>query len=219
VIFDVSGSMASKIERAREAVIEFVKTANPLDEFFMITFADKPEVISDFTSSVEDIQGKLAYTIPKGRTALMDAIYLAITKMRQAKYPKKALLIISDGGDNRSRYTEGDVRSTVKEANMLLYAIGIYDCYFPTEEERLGPTLLSDITELTGGQAFTIDNPNDLADAKNWYRVAQPICAGLPSQESGARWQVAKIKVKLIPPRGLPPLRVYAKTGYYAPTE
>ncbi len=105
VIFDMSGSMSSKIERAREAVVEFFKTANPQDEFFMITFADQPEEISDFTQSVEDIQGKLVYTVPKGRTALLDAIYLGVSKMRQAKYPKKALLIISDGGDNHSRYT------------------------------------------------------------------------------------------------------------------
>ena len=89
VIFDMSGSMSSKIERAREAVIEFFKTANPQDEFFMITFADKPEEISDFTQSVEDIQGKLVYTVPKGRTALLDAIYLGVSKMRQAKYPKR----------------------------------------------------------------------------------------------------------------------------------
>ena len=110
VIFDMSGSMSSKIERAREAVVEFFKTANPQDEFFMITFADKPEEISDFTSSVDDIQGKLIYTVPRGRTALLDAIYLGVTKMRQAKYPKRALLILSDGGDNHSRYTEGEIQ-------------------------------------------------------------------------------------------------------------
>jgi len=139
VIFDMSGSMSSKIERAREAVIEFFKTANPQDEFFLITFADKPEEVSDFTASVDDIQSKLVYTVPQGRTALLDAIYLGISKMRQAKYQKKALLIISDGGDNHSRYTEGEIKSMVKEADALIYAIGIYDHYFPTPEERLGP--------------------------------------------------------------------------------
>ena len=221
VIFDMSGSMSSKIERAREAVIEFLKTGNPQDEFFMITFADKPEQVEDFTTSVEDIQGKLIYTIPKGRTALLDAIYLGVNKMRQAKYAKKALLIISDGGDNHSRYTEGEIRSMVKEADVLIYAIGIYDHYFPTEEERLGPGLLSEITELTGGRAFTIDNPNDLADVSTkigielrnqyvlGYRPKNPVRDG--------KWR--KIKVKLNPPKGLPPLRVYAKTGYYAPSE
>ncbi len=221
VIFDMSGSMSSKIERAREAVIEFFKTANPQDEFFMITFADKPDEIADFTSSVDDIQGRLIYTVPRGRTALLDAIYLGVTKMRQAKYPKKALLIISDGGDNHSRYTEGEIKSMVKEADVLIYAIGIYDHYFPTNEERLGPTLLSAVTELTGGRAFTIDNPNDLADVSTkigielrnqyviGYRPKNPVRDG--------KWR--KIRVKLLPPKGLPPLRVYAKTGYYAPTE
>src|SRR5262249_49176385 len=158
---DMSGSMNSKIERAREAVVEFFKTANPQDEFFMITFADKPEEVSDFTSSIEDIQGKLVYTVPKGRTALLDAIYLGVSKMRHAKFPKKAMLIISDGGDNHSRYTEGEIKAMVKEADVLIYAVGIYDHYFPTEEEKLGPALLSEVTELTGGRAFTIDNPND----------------------------------------------------------
>ncbi|HXY48545.1 MAG TPA: VWA domain-containing protein [Terriglobales bacterium] len=221
VIFDMSGSMSSKIDRAREAVLEFFKTANPQDEFFMITFADRPEEVEDFTSSIEDIQGKLIYTVPKGRTALLDAIYLGISKMRAAKYPKKALLIISDGGDNHSRYTEGEIKSVVKEADVLIYAIGIYDHYFPTEEERLGPALLSEITELTGGRAFTIDNPNDLADVATKIGIElrnQYVLGYRPHNPTrDGKWR--KIKVKLLPPKGLPPLRVYAKTGYYAPSE
>jgi Ca-activated chloride channel family protein len=221
VIFDMSGSMSSKIERAREAVIEFFKAANPQDEFFMVTFADKPEEISDFTQSIEDIQGKLVYTVPKGRTALLDAIYLGVSKMRQAKYPKKALLIISDGGDNHSRYTEGEIKSVVKEADLLIYAIGIYDRYMSSPEEQLGPALLSDLTELTGGRAFTIDNPNDLADVSTKIGIElrnQYVLGYRPKNPAhDGKWR--KIKVKLVPPKGLPPLRVYAKTGYYAPTE
>ena len=221
VIFDMSGSMSSKIERAREAVIEFFKAANPQDEFFMITFADKPEEISDFTQSIEDIQGKLVYTVPKGRTALLDAIYLGVSKMRQAKYPKKALLIISDGGDNHSRYTEGEIKSVVKEADLLIYAIGLYDRYMSTPEEQLGPALLGDLTELTGGRAFTIDNPNDLADVSTKIGIElrnQYVLGYRPKNPAhDGKWR--KIKVKLVPPKGLPPLRVYARTGYYAPTE
>src|SRR5260370_30901250 len=106
VIFDTSGSMSSKIERAREAITQFFKTANPQDEFFMIVFSDRPQELSDFTSSFEDIEGRLLYTVPKGRTALTDAIYLCIGKMRQAKYEKKSLLILSAGGATRRRYTE-----------------------------------------------------------------------------------------------------------------
>lgn len=218
VIFDMSGSMASKIERAREAVIEFFKTANPQDEFFLITFSDRPQEVSDFTQSIEDLQGKLVYTVPKGRTALLDAIYLGISKMRQAKYPKKSLLIISDGGDNHSRYTEGEIKSLVKEADTMIYSIGIYDHYFATEEERLGPQLLSDISELSGGRAFTIDNPNDLADVatKIGIELRNQYVLGYRPKNPGHDGKWHKIKVKLLPPKGLPPLHVYAKSGYYA---
>jgi Ca-activated chloride channel family protein len=221
VIFDTSGSMSSKIDRAREAIVEFFKTANPQDEFFMIAFSNKPEELSDFTSSVEDIQGKLLYTMPKGRTALLDAIYFGISKMRQAQYQRKALLIISDGGDNSSRYTEREIKSLVKEGDVLIYAIGIYDHYFPTEEERLGPQLLDDIAGLSGGRALTVDNPNDLADIatkigielRNQYVLGYRPKNLLPD----GKWH--KVKVKLVPPKGLPPLQVRAKAGYYAPSE
>jgi Ca-activated chloride channel family protein len=217
-IFDMSGSMANKIERAREAVVEFFKTANPEDEFFMIAFADRPQEVTDFTRSVEDIEERLPYTVPKGRTAMLDAIHLGLNKMRHARYGRKALLIISDGGDNQSRYTESEIKNLVKESDVQIYAIGIYDHYFPTEEERLGPQLLSDITELTGGRAFSIDNPNDLADVatkigielRNQYVLGyRPI-----NPAHDGKWH--KLQVKLVPPKGLPPLRVYAKTGYYA---
>jgi Ca-activated chloride channel homolog len=221
VIFDSSGSMSSKMDRAKDAVVEFFKTANPQDEFFMITFSDEPEVVSDFTSSVDDIQGKLVFTVPRRRTALLDAIYMGITKMRQAKYGKKALLIISDGGDNHSRYTEGEIKALVKEADVMVYAIGIYDRYFPTEEERLGPALLGEIAELSGGRAFTVENPNDLADVatKIGVELRNQYVLGYRPQNGSRDGKWRKIKVKLLPPKGLPPLRVYARTGYYAPEE
>jgi Ca-activated chloride channel family protein len=221
VIFDSSGSMSSKMDRAKDAVVEFFKTANPQDEFFMITFSDEPEEIADFTSSVDEIQNKLVFAVPRRRTALLDAIYMGVTKMRQAKYAKKALLIISDGGDNHSRYTENEIRSVVKEADVMIYAIGIYDRYASAQEERLGPQLLSDITELSGGRAFTIDNPNDLGDVATKIGVElrnQYVLGYRPAKVvRDGKWR--KIKVKLLPPKGLPPLRVYARTGYYAPAE
>ena len=221
VIFDSSGSMSSKMDRAKDAVVEFFKTANPQDEFFMISFSDEPEEVSDFTSSVDEIQNKLVFAVPRKRTALLDAIYMGVSKMRQAKYAKKALLIISDGGDNHSRYTEGEIKSMVKEADVMVYAIGLYDRYFASQEERLGPALLSDITELTGGRAFTIDNPNDLADVATKIGIElrnQYVLGYRPSKVvRDGKWR--KIKVKLMPPKGLPPLRVYARTGYYAPAE
>jgi len=221
VIFDSSGSMSSKMDRAKDAVVEFFKTANPQDEFFMITFSDEPEVVSDFTSSVDEIQGKLVFAVPRRRTALLDAIYMGVTKMRQAKFPKKALLIISDGGDNHSRYTEGEIKALVKEADVMVYAIGIYDRYFPTEEERLGPALLGEVAELSGGRAFTVENPNDLADVatKIGIELRNQYVLGYRPQNGLRDGKWRKIKVKLLPPKGLPPLRVYARTGYYAPEQ
>jgi Ca-activated chloride channel homolog len=221
IVFDMSGSMSSKIDRAREAVGEFLKTANPQDEFFLIAFSDQPEQLSDFTQVADEIQNKLMFTAPRGRTSLLDAIYLGVHKMRQAKYPKRALLIISDGGDNHSRYTEGEIKSTVKEADLLVYAIGIYDHYFASPEEQLGPALLTEISELTGGRAFTIDNPNDLADVatKIGTELRNQYVIGYRPKNRAHDGKWRKIRVKLTPPKGLPPLRVYAKTGYYAPSE
>jgi Ca-activated chloride channel family protein len=221
VIFDSSGSMSNKMDRAKDAVMEFFKTANPQDEFFMITFSDEPEMVNDFTSSVDDIQGKLVFTVPQKRTALLDAIYMGVSKMRQARYPKKALLIISDGGDNHSRYTEHEIKALVKEADVMVYAIGIYDRFYQSAEERLGPALMGEIAGLTGGRAFTVENPNDLGDVATKIGVElrnQYVLGYRPSKVvRDGKWR--KIKVKLLPPKGLPPLRVYARTGYYAPEE
>ncbi|MFB3815558.1 MAG: VWA domain-containing protein [Terriglobales bacterium] len=221
VIFDLSGSMSDKIDKSRNAVVEFFKTANPQDEFLMITFNERPELLESFTQSIEDIQNKLVFTIPKGRTALLDAIYLGLHKMREAKHQKKALLIISDGGDNSSRYTEGEIKSLVKEADVQIYAIGIFDMSPRTPEEQFGPTLLSEITDVTGGRTFTIDNPNELADIATKIGIElrnQYVLAYRPNKPArDGKWR--KIRVKLLPPKGLPPLRVYSRTGYYAPSE
>jgi Ca-activated chloride channel family protein len=221
IIFDLSGSMSSKMDRAREAVIEFCKMANPQDEFFMITFSDTPHLATDFTRDVDQVQNKLVFTGAKGRTALLDAVYLGMHKMKEARNQKKALLIISDGGDNHSRYTEGEIKSQVKEADVMIYSIGIYDHSFPTLEEKLGPELLAEMSEVTGGRSFTIDNPNDLPDVASKIGMQlrnQYVLGYRPSQtQHDGKWH--KIKIKLHLPKGLPPLQVYARTGYYAPTQ
>jgi Ca-activated chloride channel family protein len=221
VIFDMSGSMNNKIEKSREAVVEFFRTANPQDEFFMVAFSERPELLSDFTSSVEEIQGRLISVIPRGRTALLDAIYLGLNKMGRAHQQKKALLIISDGGDNHSRYTEGEIKNLVKEADVQIYAIGIFDSVPRTEEERRGPTMLTTVTDVTGGRTFTIDNPNELADVatKIGIELRNQYVLGYRPNNSVHDGKWRKVKVKLNPPKGLPPLHVYSKTGYYAPTE
>jgi Ca-activated chloride channel homolog len=170
---------------------------------------------------VEDIAERLLNTVPKGRTALLDAIYLGLRKMNAAKYEKKALLIISDGGDNHSRYSESEIKNLVKESDVQIYSIGIYDHYFQTEEERLGPQLLSDISEITGGRAFSIENPNDFTDvaAKIGVELRNQYLLGYRPTASVRDGKWHKMQVKIIPPKGLPPLRVYARIGYYASSE
>src|SRR5208283_2717349 len=164
LVFDTSGSMGAKLQKSRQAAVEFFKTANPADEFFLVQFNDRPELTQAFTTDTDSIQSALTFTQSKGRTALLDAVYLAMNEMKKAKNPRKAILIISDGGDNSSRYTETEIKSRVREADVQIYAIGIFDFYFKTPEEREGPAMLSDITEVTGGRTFTINSPNELAD-------------------------------------------------------
>jgi Ca-activated chloride channel family protein len=221
VIFDMSGSMSDKIMKAREAVIEFFKTANPQDEFFMITFNDRPQLRSDFTKSIEDIQGKLVYTVPQGSTAMLDAIYMGVSKMKDARNSKKALLIISDGGDNHSRYTENEIKAMVKEADVQIYSIGIFSIAPTQQEEIAGPALLTEISQVTGGRMFTINNPNELADVATKIGIElrnQYVIGYRPNNKvKDGHWR--KIKVKLNPPKGLPHLNVYARTGYYAPSQ
>jgi len=220
VIFDMSGSMSDKIEKARNAVVEFFKTANPQDEFFMITFSDRPHLISDFTKSVDDVQAKLVFTVPQGRTALLDAVYMGVSKMKDARNSKKALLIISDGGDNHSRYTANEIKSMVKEADVQIYSIGIFG-NASQPEEIAGPSLLTDVSEVTGGRLFTVSNPNDLADVATKIGIElrnQYVLGYRPKNKTkDGHWR--KIKVKLIPPKGLPHLNVFSRTGYYAPSQ
>jgi Ca-activated chloride channel family protein len=222
VIFDLSGSMANKVGKAKEAAMEFFKTANPQDEFFLVSFNDRAQLISSFTDSVEDLQSRLLSESPKGRTALLDAIYLGLSQMRSARNAKRALLIISDGGDNSSRFNETDIKRLVREADTQLYAVGIFDPLGyrnRTPEELSGPSLLTEVTELTGGRSFDVENVNELPDiaAKIGAELRNQYILGYrPSNKShDARWR--KIKVKLRPPKGLPPLSIYAKTGYYGP--
>ncbi len=221
VIFDLSGSMSNKVVRSRESIVQFLKTANPQDEFFVIGFNDRPELIEDFTSSVDDIEARLEMVKPGHRTALLDAIYFGLNKMKQAKYPRKALLVVSDGGDNRSRYTENEVRATVRESDVQIYSIGIFDQYAPTTEERLGPLLLNDISSETGGRLFRVDDVSDMVDiaTKISAELRNEYVLGYRPQDAKHDGKWRKLKVKLVAPPGLPPLTVHARTGYYAPLQ
>jgi len=126
-IFDLSGSMANKIAKSKEAALQFLRSANPQDEFFLATFSDCAELISAFTNSVEDLQSRLLLASAKGNTALLDAIYLGLCEMRTARNAKRALLIISDGRDNHNRYEGRDISPLAREADTQLYAVGTFD--------------------------------------------------------------------------------------------
>ena len=223
VIFDFSGSMSNKVGKAREAAVQFFKTANQQDEFFLVSFNERAELTSSFTNSVEDLQSRMMLTAPKGRTALLDALYLGLSQMRGAHNAKRALLILSDGGDNHSRYNESDIKRLVKEADTQLYAIGIFDPIGSrnrSPEELAGPSLLSEVTEMTGGRVFNVERLEELPDIASKIGMElrnQYVLGYRPSNKAhDARWR--KVKIKLRAPKGLPPLSVFSKTGYYAPS-
>jgi Ca-activated chloride channel family protein len=220
VIFDMSGSMADKIDKSREAAVQFFRTANPQDEFFLVNFNDRAQLISPFTESVDDLQDRLMYTGAHGLTALYDGVYLGLSQMRGAHNTKKALLILSDGGDNHSRYSETEVRKFVREADVQIYAIGLFDPDGgPTPEEREGPGLLGDLTMMTGGRMFAVKNVSELPDIATKISMElrnQYVLGYRPSLRAhDGKWR--KIKVRLNPPKGMPPLTVSAKSGYFAP--
>jgi Ca-activated chloride channel family protein len=224
VIFDCSGSMGRKLEKSRLAVAQFFKTANPDDEFFLIQFNDSADLIQPFTKNLEEIQNRLTFTQSKGRTALLDAIYLALNEMKKARNPRKAMLIISDGGDNTSRYTEPEIRNRVKEADVQMYAIGIYEPIAArgrTPEEAAGQGLLSELAEITGGRQYPVDNVNELPDiaAKIGVELRNQYVLGYSPQNLERDGKYRKVQVKLIQPRGLPQLRSSHKMGYYAPSQ
>ena len=222
VIFDMSGSMSDKIDKSKMAALQFFKTANPQDEFFLVDFSDRAELVSPFTSDLDILRDRLMFARGKGRTALFDAIYLGLSEMRGAHNSRKALLIISDGGENHSRYSESDIREYLRESDVQLYAIGVYEPLsdrFRTPEEGEGPALLDELAEMSGGRVFPVTNLNELPDIATKISMElrnQYVVGYIPSdRKNDGKWR--KIKVKLHPPRGLPPLTVYFKHGYYAP--
>ena len=224
LVFDISGSMGAKLHKARQAAAQFFKTANPEDEFFLIQFSDRPKLVVPFTHQTEEIQNKLAFTQSRGRTALLDALYMAMNEMKKARNPRKAILVLSDGGDNSSRYTQSEIKNLVREADVQVYAIGIFEPVYSrgrTAEELAGPTLLSQLAEQTGGRHFPVENINELPDiaAKIGIELRNQYVLGYTPTNQARDGKYRRVKVKLVQPRGLPPLRAAYRTGYYAPSQ
>ena len=221
IIFDLSGSMSNKLSRAKKAITELLHTANPQDEFFVIGFNDRPELVEDFSNSPDDTEARLMSLKAGHRTALLDAIYYGLNKMKQAKYERRSLIIVSDGGDNRSRYTVRELMATVQESDVQLYAIGIFDQFAATDEERDGPQLLDRICDQTGGRLFRISDMGDMGDiaTKIGSELRNQYVLGYHSSDKkhDGRWR--KVKVRLAPPSGLPMLSLHFRNGYYAPSQ
>jgi len=214
VVFDRSGSMATGIPLSRRTVSEFFKSANPEDEFFLVEFASAPKLIVPLAAdNGSDIQEKVGYSKPQGSTAMFDAVYMALNEIKHTKKQRKALLLITDGGDNNSRYTETEVKNAVRETDVMIYTIGVGADY---NEERM----LKGLSERTGGRYFTAgfqDLP-DVAekvgiDLRNRY-----ILGYVPTnKDRDGRYH--RVEIKMVPPPGLPPLKASWRRGYYAAAE
>ena len=224
LVFDTSGSMGTKLRRSRMAAAAFFRQANPEDEFFLVEFNDQPRLVVPLTRDVAEIQNQLTFTTSKGRTALLDAILLALNEMKKSKMKRKALLIISDGGDNSSRYTEGEVRNRVREGDVLIYAIGIFEPYGSrgrSPEELSGPGLLNDLAEQSGGRHLPVEDLAELPDvaAKIGIELRNRYVIGFTPTDQQRDGRYHHVRVQVVPPHGLPTLKAYWRTGYYAPAE
>jgi Ca-activated chloride channel homolog len=219
VLLDVSKSMSDKIDTERAAIVEFFNNANPQDEYFAITFSDRPRLISRATRSIDEIERKLLAVEPGGPTSMLDAIHLAESALRSARYQRRAIVIISDGGDNASHYTLRETKNLAQESDVEIYAIGLFDTFFfNTIEERLGKKWLSEITDTTGGRTITVDNrarvPEAAATISRELRT-QYVLGYRPTEPKGGKWR--KIKVRVNSLAAHQPLQAYYKRGYMAP--
>ncbi len=220
LVFDTSGSMGDKLRTSRLAAKAFFQTSNAdEDEYFLVEFDDNPRLAVPLTSDTGQIENQLVFSKSKGSTALLDALLLAIHEMRRSKKRKKALLVISDGGDNHSRYSPKEAQQVIRESDVLIYAIGVFGGG-STAEEFAGPALLSRIAEGTGGRLYGAVAPElpDISrkigiDLRNRYVLGySPL-----NQVRDGKYH--RVEVRIVPPRGLPKLQAHWRTGYFAPAD
>jgi Ca-activated chloride channel family protein len=220
IIFDISGSMADKLSVARAAATTFMRLGDTDDEYFLVQFNDSPRLIQDFTSDISKLRNRLLHTQAKGQTALYDALYLGLAKVKRGSNSRKALLVITDGEDNQSRYRFSDLKEFAKENDVLIYGVGLlHDSTLPMSDIG-GRGVLAGLAHLTGGAAYFPEYLESLPsicarigmDLKNQYVLGyRPL-----NVAKDGKWR--KIKVKINRPKGTPQLNVRAKSGYYAST-
>ena len=217
VLLDVSKSMSDKITSERQAIVEFFNNANPDDEYFAITFSDRPRVLASSERSLDELQQKLITVEPGGATAMLDAVYLAMSELRSARYARKAIVIVSDGGDNASRYTFREIKGMVQESDVQIYAIGLFDkFFFNTLEEKLGKKWLSEITDRTGGRTITVDDRTKIpeAAAELSREIRNEYVLGYRPTPVKTGWRRIKVQIKSSTDERR--LRAYYKLGYLA---
>jgi Ca-activated chloride channel family protein len=218
LIYDTSRSMNDKFKIARQAPVELFQRLNPDDEAFLITVADKAELRQPFTSKFEEIQNALLFVSPKGTTSLIDGVVLGLQQAKKARYPRRALIVVSDGGDNNSRYTLRELASMAAEADTQIFTVCVYD-HPQTQEEVEGPALLGELAQASGGVQHLISNVNELRRSLGQIAVNlhnQYVLGYYPPDEAqGGKYR--KIQVKVLLPKGLPNLKVFSRSGYYVP--
>ncbi len=220
ILFDVSGSMSGdKIAKARNALTKFINTSHPSDEYFLIAFNNRAQLLLDRTRDGEAVLQKLTLVTPKSNTALYDAVYLGLDRVSRGSHQKKALLIISDGQDNASRYNFGEVKRLMKESDIVTYSVGILNGSDAGSQLGIsGQAFLDELSSVTGGKAFypQVDAEMDeiferiALELRHQYSVGYSPTGFQPD----GKWRKVKVKVK--PPRGLPRLTVRSREGYYA---
>jgi Ca-activated chloride channel family protein len=219
IVFDVSGSMKGKLERARDALKAFIQTSHSDDDFFLVGFNQRANLLAEFTDG-DALANKLTLVDPKGQTALYDAAYLGIEKVKQGRHSRNAILLISDGQDNSSRYTYGELRKLLKEAGVQIYCIGIVEMGGGAGGtlDMQGQAILEEIAQTTGGKAFFPRSSAELEDATT--RIALELrhqySIGYSPTNVKRDGQWHKIKVNVKGPKGLSNLKVQHKEGYYA---
>lgn len=220
VVLDASGSMAGHEEQLRAAATELFKEANPRDEFRLVTFGDEPRPTATLPRLLGDVQDALTAVQPHGLTALWDTVYLAIMDLKQAEYARRAIVLISDGGDNHSRHTQSEIKNLLKEAGIQVYALGIFDRSPKTREEKIGPLVLDEVVSVTAGRIFTIHDPKEIPQAVTQIDLElrnQYVLGYYPSNRGrDGKWRTLKVQLAA-PPQSK--LRVYARKGYYGPAK
>jgi Ca-activated chloride channel family protein len=206
IVFDISHSMERKLDFAKDAAVRFLQTGTPDDEYFLVEFASRARLAEGFTSDIRRLRDRLSLIPAEGATALYDGVYLGISKLKSGQNPKKALLLITDGEDNHSRYSRGDIRQVVRESDAQIYVID------------LGRALIGDLAEMTGGHSYRT-NVNDLEETceKIALEMKNQYVIGYESTNQNRDGKFRKVRVRVTPPAGMSKLTVRARDGYFAP--